>query len=57
MTNSEIVEEILHSAHKLGIEQKIFERAKQLNSEGKDLVFAYETAWLEICSSEEYDVI
>ncbi len=57
MTNSEIVEEILHNAHKLVIEQKIFERAKQLNSEGKDLVFAYETAWLEICSSEEYDVI
>ncbi len=57
MTNSEIVEEILHSAHKLGREQKIFERAKQLNSEGKDLVFAYETAWMEICPSESYDAL
>jgi hypothetical protein len=56
MTNSEIIEEILHKAHKLGIEKSIFERAKQLQSAGKDLMMAYELAWMEICPDESYDV-
>jgi hypothetical protein len=56
MTNSEIIEEILHKAHKLGIEKSIFERAKQLQSAGKDLMIAYELAWMEICPDESYDV-
>ncbi len=56
MTNSEIIEEILHKAHKLGVEKAIFERAKQLQSAGKDLMFAYELAWMEICPDESYDI-
>ena len=54
MTNSEIIEEILHNAHKLGIVREVFERAKELQAKGKDPIFAYENAWLEICPAEYY---
>lgn len=56
MTNSEILEEILYHAHKIGIVQNVFERAKELESKGNDMFIAYETAWCELCPPEEYAI-
>jgi len=54
MTNSDILEEILYHAHRIGIVQNVFERAKELESKGEDMFAAYEAAWIELCPEEEY---
>ena len=45
MSNSEIIEEILHDAYCRGIEKEIFELAGILMSQGKEACLAYEEAY------------
>jgi len=44
MTNSEIIEEILHEAHILGISVQVFDISNNLQSKGMDSLLAYDTA-------------
>ena len=51
MTSSEIVEEILHEAYRLGIADKVFEIARNLMNQGMDTLQSYESALEEIVGS------
>lgn len=48
MTSSEIVEEILHEAHRLGIADKVFEISRGLMNMGMDVAESYESALVQI---------
>jgi hypothetical protein len=48
MTSSEIVEEILHEAHRLGVADKVFEISRKLMNQGMDVIKSYESALEEI---------
>jgi hypothetical protein len=57
LTNSEIVEEILFEAHKLGIHQEVMNSAKNRILEGTPPADAYENAFREIIQHIETEKV
>jgi hypothetical protein len=57
LTNSEIVEEILFEAHKLGIHQEVMNSAKNRILEGTPPADAYENAFREIMQHIETEKV
>ena len=57
LTNSEIVEEILFEAHKLGINQEVMDSAKNMILRGTPPADAYENAFREIIQHIETEKV
>lgn len=57
LTNSEIVEEILYEAHRLGIHREVMDSAKNRISEGAPPADAYENAFREIIKHIETEKV
>jgi hypothetical protein len=53
LTTSDLIEEMLHTAHKTGISQRVFELARKYSSEGRSQSDAYEIAYREAVSEIE----
>jgi predicted subunit of tRNA(5-methylaminomethyl-2-thiouridylate) methyltransferase len=57
LTNSEIVEEILFEAHKLGINREVMDSAKNMILRGTPPADAYENAFREIIQHIETEKV
>lgn len=57
MTGSEIVEEILHEAYRLGIADNVFKISKELQNMGMDLISSYEKAFIQVSGNIQLDFI
>jgi hypothetical protein len=57
LTNSEIVEEILYEAHRLGIHKEVMDFAKDRISDGASPADAYENAIREIIQHIETEKV
>jgi len=57
LTSSEIVEEILHECHKLGIHKSVMSLAKTYIIKGKPVADSYEKAFSEVTRSSKTEKV